>query len=118
MFGGIFIVENSNTESFTGKVDQLETLEKEICNLPMIFAEMFKDEINANDEQRLYNGVKRVVKKYSQDKSAISIINEFTSVISGGASLEEILQITMDEAVNPSITSELVVDNSCKTDKH
>lgn len=95
-------------------VEELERMEKDICNLPMVFAEMFKDEINAVDEQRLYNGVKRIVKKYGNEISAVSVINEFTSVITGGASLEEIIQIAKDEAENPTLASELSVDQSCK----
>lgn len=89
-------------------------VEKDVCNMPMVFAEMFKDEINANDEDKLYQGVQKIVKKYAEDKHAMAVINEFTSVISGGASLEEILRITIEEAVNPSLTSEVTVDQSCK----
>jgi hypothetical protein len=97
-------------------VVQLEDMEREVCNLPLVFAEMFKDEINANDEREMYDGVKRILKKYSQDESALSIINEFTSAISGGASLEEILTITKDEAAEPTLASSVTVDQSCGLD--
>jgi len=97
-------------------VSRIEQLEGKVCNLPLLFAEMFKDEVNANDEQKMYNGVIRVVKKYSEDNNALSVINEFTRVITGGASLEEILQITTDEAVNPTLATKLTVDESCKID--
>lgn len=43
-------------------VNELEDMEKRICNLPNVFAEILKDEINANDEQRLFNGFKRIIK--------------------------------------------------------
>ena len=96
---------------------ELEDVEKDVCNLPMIFAEMFKDEINANDEQMIYNDIKDVIKRYSDDKNAILVINEFTKAISGGASLEEILQITKEEAQNPTLSSEITVDTKCKLDR-
>ncbi len=79
-----------------------------------MFAEIFKDEINANNEQTLYNGIKRVVRKYSEDNSSIRAINEFARVIFGGASLDEIIQVTIDEVKNPSIASELTVENRCE----
>ena len=97
-------------------VDRLESIEKNICNAPIIFAEMFKNEINANEEDRLYNGVKRIIRKYSEDRNSINAINEFTRVISGGASLEEILQIAIDEAENPTLLSELTGSDSCQID--
>ncbi|MFZ5985932.1 MAG: hypothetical protein ACOYWZ_02270, partial [Bacillota bacterium] len=87
--------------------------EKDICNLPSIFSEMLKDEVNANDEQRIYNGIKRIIKKYSEEKNGISIVNELIGVLSGGASLEEILQITKEEALNPTLATGLTVDDSC-----
>jgi hypothetical protein len=80
----------------------------------MLFAEIFKDEINANDEQKLYNGVKRVIRKYSEDNSSFAAITEFTRVIFGGASLDEIIQLTIDEAGNPTLASELTVENKCE----
>jgi len=95
-------------------VDKLESFEKNSCNVPIIFAEMFKDEINANEEDRLYNGIKRIIRKYSEDRNSISAINEFTRVISGGASLEEILQITIDEIENPTLVTEITVDENCQ----
>lgn len=98
-------------------IASMESLKSEACNLPLIFAEMFKDEVNANDELRMFNGVMRIIKKYSGDAGSIGIINEFTGVITGGATLEEILQITCDEAVNPTLASKLVTDESCRLKK-
>lgn len=94
-------------------LSEMEELEKKECNLALLFAEMFKDEINANDERKLYNGIKRVVKKYAEDRSAMRAINEFTSVIAGGASLQEIMQIAMDEAAHPTVTSQITIDDDC-----
>ncbi len=94
-------------------IDKLEKMEQNVCNVPIIFADMFKNEINANEEDRLYNGIKRIVRKYSEDKNALSIIDEFTRVITGGASLEEILQITIDEAENPTLATIITRDDSC-----
>lgn len=99
-------------------VMSMETAEKKYCNLPLIFAEMFKDEINAIDEKRLYNGVKRIIKKYSPDKNAVSVIDEFTRVISGGASLMEIINISIDEARNPSLALDITIDSSCRSGKN
>lgn len=110
---GVFI-NGDYYEKLVESVNELEQLERDICNLPMIFAEMIKDEINANNEYKMYNGIKRLIRKYSQEKKTISAIDEFTRVLSGGASLEEIIQIAMDEAVNPTIESEIVIDKDCK----
>ncbi|MGI6778923.1 MAG: hypothetical protein ACOX7R_13210 [Acetivibrionales bacterium] len=93
-------------------VTELENMENSTNNLPMVFAEMFKDEVNAAEENKLYNGVKRVIKKYSDDSKASSAISEFTSVITGGTSLEQIMQIAKDEAVNPTLATELSVDKN------
>lgn len=94
-------------------ISQLEAKEKDVCNLPLIFAEMFKDEMNANEEVKLYNGIKRIIKKYAEDHKSLSVIDEFTRVISGGVSLEEIMKITIEEAEHPTIASEVVIDNKC-----
>lgn len=107
-------MDRGYSDGLVEAASRLEEVEKDVCNLALIFAEMFKDEINANDEQKLYDGVKRLVRKYSEDEKAISAIDEFTSVISGGASLKEILEITRDEALNPTLASEMTVDNSCR----
>lgn len=111
--GGIHI-NNTNENSLIQSVAEMEEMEKKSCNFPLVFTEMFKDEINANDELKLYNGVKRIIRKYSENLKAISAINEFTSIIAGGASLEEIIRISLDEAENPSLASEIHVDDSCK----
>lgn len=111
--GVIYIVKNHDGNVIK-TVLELEGMEKEVCNLPMLFAEVFKDEINANDEKEMYDGIKEIINKYSDNQSAISVINEFTSVISGGASLLEILQIVKDEAVSPTLASRLTVDESCE----
>lgn len=113
--GGIHISENRN-DSLLEAVAQLEHMEREVCNLPLVFAEMFKDEINASDEREMYNGVKQIVRKYEKDKYALSVINDFTSAISGGASLEEILTITMDEVKDPTLASSVTVDQSCSVE--
>jgi len=72
-----------------------------------------EDEINANDQQKLYNGVKRLIKKYSQEKRGLETLDEFVRVLTGGASLEELLQIAREESQNPTITTEIIVDDSC-----
>jgi hypothetical protein len=94
-------------------IDELEELEKNACNLPLIFSEILKDEINANDEEKLYNGMKRMVRKYSNDAVAFSAIDEFVRVLSGGTSLKEIFLLAKDEVLHPTISSEIRVDNSC-----
>ena len=62
----------------------------------------------------MYNGIKRVLKKLGDDQKLIEVIDEFTQSITGGASLHEILMITKDEALSPTLASELTVDDSCK----
>ncbi len=94
-------------------IPELEKLEKDNCHLRQIFAEVLKDEINAIPEDDLYNNVKSFINTYSGDAKAINIINEFTEIISGGASLNEILQITRDEVVNPTIVTEITTDKNC-----
>jgi len=39
-----------------------------MCNIGDIFTEILKDEINANDQQKLYNGVKRLIKSIPRRK--------------------------------------------------
>ena len=104
-------INKKNIPNMMKAIEKLENIGKEKENVPLVFAEIFKDEINANDEQRLYNGVKRMLKQYSEDSRAAAIINDFTRVISGGASLDQILQITMDEVENPSAEFELFFNN-------
>ncbi|NLD48506.1 MAG: hypothetical protein GX660_15175 [Clostridiaceae bacterium] len=82
-----------------------------------MFSEILKDEINANDEKKLYNGMKRIVRKYSQEKDNIQAVQEFVRVLCGGASLNEILQVTKEEAVNPTISTELTTESECKLEK-
>ena len=68
-------------------MSKVEELEAGNCSLPLVFTEILKDEINSNEEENMYNGVKNVIKKYAEDKDRILAINEFFTVISGGASL-------------------------------
>lgn len=95
-------------------LDQMEKVEKDICNFPMVFVEMMKNEINANDEQEMYNSVKKLLRKHAKDAKAISLMEDFFGAISGDASLEEIMTIAIEEAQDPSLTSELTVDDSCR----
>jgi len=60
--------KQSNGNKILRLLGEIESLEKEMCNIGDIFTEILKDEINANDQQKLYNGVKRLIKKYSQEK--------------------------------------------------
>ena len=59
----------------------MENSEGKVPGLASAFAEIIKDEIDANDQHKLYNGV-RLIKKYSQKKRWG--INEFVSVLCGG----------------------------------
>lgn len=103
-------IAKNGTMNMVELIESLENIEKDKKNVPLVFAEIFKDEINANDEQKLFNGIKKLIKKYADDKNFATAINEFTKVISGGASLAQILQITVDEVLNPSAESELMVE--------
>ncbi|HEX3027512.1 MAG TPA: hypothetical protein VHR42_09875 [Clostridia bacterium] len=105
---------NDKAAMLVKAVEELEGLEKTSCNVALVFAEMFKDEVNANDEIKLYNGMKRVLKKYSADKGAISALDEFTGVLTGGASLREILTISREEVLSPTAATDISVDNGCR----
>jgi hypothetical protein len=111
---GYIISANYYNESIE-LVNELEDLEKNICNLPDIFSEILKDEINANDEQRLFNGFKRIVKKYSQDKKGQEVMDELMRVLCGGASIYEILQVTKEECLDPTLETEMTVNKQCDT---
>lgn len=113
-YGGIFI----NTDNIITVLEKLEELEKDVCSLPMIFSEMFKDEINACDENEIYSEIKKFLKKYSDNSEIIAAVNEFTGAITGGASIEELLSITRDEAINPTLASALTVDETCKLENN
>jgi len=97
-------------------VNELEVMEKEACNIPNLFAEILKDEINANDEKRLYNGFKRIIKKYAEDKKAREVIDEIMRVLCGGAAIYEILQVTREEIVDPTLTTGITTEMECNTD--
>jgi len=43
----------------------------------------------------------------------LETLDEFVRVLTGGASLEELLQIAREESQNPTITTEIIVDDSC-----
>ncbi|HOM03744.1 MAG TPA: hypothetical protein PLH43_13140 [Acetivibrio sp.] len=96
----------------------MESIESKVCNVGTVFTEILKDEINANDQQRLYNGLKRLIKKYSREKRGLEALDEFIRVLSGGASLEELLQIAKEEAQNPTISTEVTVNDRCYTEEN
>lgn len=89
----------------------MDMLEKEKHNLPMIFTEILKDEINANDELNIYHGIKKFIQKHSENRNSIYIINEFFKILSGGVSLDEIMQISLDETRNPHTASKETYSN-------
>jgi len=86
-------------------VSEIEKAEKENPNVPLIFTEVLKDEINANNEVRMYNGMKRLIKKYSEDSKSTAILNEVTRVMSGGTSLSDSLSVSIDEALHPTLVA-------------
>lgn len=93
---------------------RMDKTDKEICNFQLVFCEILKNEINAADEHEIYSKVLKVMRKYQDDEKTLSAIYEFFSAVSEGADLEEIMNIAIDEATNPSALSELTVDDSCK----
>jgi len=113
MKGGINIDTNIYKDAIA-VIKELEDMEKNNCNLPEIFSQILKDEINANDEKRLFNGFKRVIKKYSQNKKELEAIDEMIRVLSGGASINEILQVTKEECLDPTLETSITVDDHCK----
>lgn len=92
----------------------MEKTEKEICNFSLVFSEMFKNEINAADDHLLYVGFTKMIHKYGNDEHVMTALKEFFSAITQGAELEEIMEISIDEAGNPGPMSELTIDDSCK----
>lgn len=113
-----YIIDTFNYDDTLELINELEVMEKDICNLPDIFSQILKDEINANDEQRLFNGFKRIVKKYSKDRKELEALDEMMRVLCGGASINEILQVTKDESVDTSIGTSITVDNRCNNDNY
>ena len=85
-----------------------------MCGLPEVFSQILKDEINANDEQRLFNGFKRIIKKHSHNKKEFEAIDEMIRILCGGGSINEILQVTIDECLNPTLETGINVDKSCE----
>lgn len=109
---------DGKTNGILKAVEELEELEKQVCSLPMIFAEMMKDEINANEERKLYNGIKRILRRYSGDRKVMAALDDFTGALTGGATLEEILTIAKDEAVSPTPASDITVNSDCEPDRY
>lgn len=93
---------------------RVQKTEKEICNFSLVFAEIFKNEINASDDHELYIRLMEVIRKYADDEKIFSALNEFFNAIAEGATLEEVMEIAIEEAGDPSALSELTVDDSCK----
>ena len=113
--GGI-VIKNNENNSIMETLSEIEKTEKDICNLPLVFSEIFKDEINATEENDLYEAVKKIIRKYCDDDKALAVLNEFTGALCSGASLEEILLIARDEALSPTPATGITVDGSCRID--
>lgn len=109
------IIDTNNYYREFDLINELEVMEKEACNLPNVFAEILKDEINANDEQRLFNGFKRIIKKYSKDKKAQEVLDEMMRVLCGGAAIYEILQVTREEIIDPTLATGITTEMKCDT---
>jgi len=56
---------------------------------------------------------KKAYKKVFPGERGLETLDEFVRVLTGGASLEELLQIAREESQNPTITTEIIVDDSC-----
>ncbi len=104
---------NNTTNHYLELISLMEDLEHTECNIPAVFAEMFKDEINAIEEHQIYNGIKRVIKKYAEDKDSIEAIDEFFRVISGGTALDEIIHVSIEEVLNPTPAFEIRFESNC-----
>lgn len=88
-------------KQITKLIVEMDMLEKENRDVPIIFSEILKNEINANDEQSIYKELKKLIEKYSKDENSISAINDFTRVLSGGIPLVGIMQLSIDEIACP-----------------
>lgn len=77
----------------------LDNLERQNTNIPLIFSEILKDEINANDENTLYNNLKAILDKYKDNQPVLYVINLVIKALSDGATLEEILNVSIEEAL-------------------
>ncbi|MCX8128699.1 MAG: hypothetical protein N3I35_01210 [Clostridia bacterium] len=106
-------IRKDDNSSALELISELESMENDVCNISIIFAEMLKDEINANDEEQLFSDIKKIINKYSDDMNALSLLNEFTEAVTGGATMLEILQITRDEAKSPSAATDITVSKDC-----
>lgn len=107
---GYTIAAESITSRFKRLLMEMEELEKRDGRFRLVLAEILKDEINANDEENLYNGIIRILREYHDNEHVSQLINEITAAVSGGATMEEIIRISMDETVNPTIASEIMID--------
>jgi len=94
-------------------LNKMDKTDKEICNFQLAFCEILKNEIDAADEHEIYSKVLKILRKYQNDENSLKVIYEFFSAITEGSDLEEIMNIAIDEAVNPSTISELTIDDSC-----
>lgn len=101
------------SEELQGLLKKMDEADKEICNFQLVFTEILKNEIDAADEREIYAKVMKILQKYLNDEKSLKAIYEFFSAISEGADLEEVMNIAIDEAENPSAVSELTIDDSC-----
>ena len=85
---------NQNLYSLMQEVEKFEGEDNKFSNT---FTDMFKNEIDATDEQEVYNNLRNLIYKYKDDKNSMKIIDEFTEAITDGATLSEILTIARDE---------------------
>lgn len=108
-----YIIETNNLTHAIDLIKEFEDMEKNVCGLPDVFSQILKDEINANDEERLFNGFKRIIKKYSHNKKELEAIDEMIRILCGGASINEILQVTRDECLDPTLETGITVDKRC-----
>lgn len=92
---------------------KMDKTDKEICNFQLVFSEILKNEIDAADEHGIYSKVMKIIRKYQNDEKSLKVIYEFFAAISEGSDLEEIMNIAIDESLNPSAVSEATIDDSC-----
>ncbi|WHH58529.1 hypothetical protein [Petroclostridium sp. X23] len=75
----------------------VERLEDEKNRMSNTFTDMIKNEIDATDEQEVYNNLRNMIYKYKDDGLALTVMEEMSEALTNGAKLSEILLIAADE---------------------
>ncbi|MBZ4644569.1 MAG: hypothetical protein JG777_58 [Clostridia bacterium] len=100
-------IENINLYSVIKEVEKYEDGENKLSNT---FTDMLKNEIDATDEQEVYNNIRNLIYKYKDEEKSLEIIDEVVEALSDGAKLSEIFLIARDEIEHPTPVNVMNLD--------